>query len=77
MKIKVSVTVTERKDNYTTTDVATSTLEVEHVADEFKARNIMAGVTDAIEDVTERVEAQLRAVQKSRDALAAPVEEAF
>ena len=48
---------------------------LEHVANEFKARAVISAVQDALEDVTERVEAQLRAVQKSRDSLAAPVEE--
>jgi hypothetical protein len=74
MKIKVSITVNEPKGSYETRDVATATLEVVHVADGFKARGIMAGVMDAIEDATGRVEAQLRAEQKSRDALAVEVE---
>lgn len=76
MKVKVSITIEERVTAYESREVAVSKLEIEHIADDFRARNIMCSVTDALEDVTGRVEAQLRTVQKSRDALVA-VEEEF
>lgn len=65
MKIIVDIHISERK-GYDSHDVASAKLEIEAPWDDVKPTSVHNALAGAIEDVTDRVNQQLRAIQKAR-----------
>lgn len=66
MKLKVAIAVTE-KVAYDVKDIAVCTLEVEHA--DTNPRALRSALEALTEDVSERVTAQLRAIEKANAAI--------
>jgi hypothetical protein len=67
VKIEVVLRVTE-KHGYETEDIAVSKLEVEHLVETFSARDLTRALNDVLDDASNRLEVQLRTVEKARRA---------